>query len=306
MVGGEERIDCPEDQIIENEDGKRVCRDSGIVVSEQTITGQPDWRYVDKGVKGLQRASGRVTYTTHHQGTQVEYVRHGRPSVHRRPGKFARSIRFARVLKSDRPLVDMLTRLRRAVEILELPYKAHDTASRLISYHIKRKRPANEREKNALVAAALHRAVMVHNLDTPMSRILEVLDVKEQELWRAKKKMVETGAMYIVRLHPEPHGKRLVNRVFTYIGKICGTLNLPPIVYRASMEFVRTVVENNKSLIGKRPEIIAAASVYLVARLYGYENVTQKVVAEIVGAKESNVRKIYRFLMDNTVVMVVF
>ncbi|MEB3773469.1 MAG: hypothetical protein GSR86_00905, partial [Desulfurococcales archaeon] len=70
--------------------------------------------------------------------------------------------------------------------------------------------------------------------------------------------------------------------------------------------FVRTVVENNKSLIGKRPEIIAAASVYLVARLYGYENVTQKVVAEIVGAKESNVRKIYRFLMDNTVVMVVF
>ena len=268
------------------------------IVDDGFVDG-PEWRYTPRGVQGLVRAGGRVTFTTHHEGTQVEYVRRGRPWVHRGPGEFAGSIRFARALKSDRRLVDMLARLKRAASRLGLPRAAHETAAIIIRLYLREGKPLREKMKNALVAAALHRAVMAHNLDTPLSRILEVLGVTEQELWQAKRKLAETGAASIAR-----GVKGQLDRVAVYTMKIVGTLNLPPVVYRASMEFVRTVVENNKSLIGKRPEIIAAASVYLVARLYGYENVTQKVVAEIVGAKERNVRNMYHYLTNSMVILV--
>ncbi len=304
-----ENVDCPGGLVL-NEDGKLVCRETGEVVKEQVITGRPEWRqFEEKGVKGLQRASGRVTDTTHHQGTQVTFVRRGRPQIPRRTpgsrsGARVRGIREARVLKKDRALVDMLMRLEAAVEALGIPSTAHETAGKIIRYYMTKRRPIGDKEKNAIVAAALHRAIVVHNLGIPMGVITDALGVDTGEVWEAAKKLNETGAMELARIPFQRN--RPLNRVATYISMIVNKLNLPPIVYTTSLEFIKAVMENKKTLVGKRPEIIAAASVYLVARLYGYENITQKTVAEVVRVKESNVRKIYRYLIDDMVVLVVF
>ncbi|MCE4602363.1 MAG: transcription initiation factor IIB family protein [Desulfurococcales archaeon] len=302
-------LSCDEGDLVINEDGKVVCRSTGEVVREQIITSRPEWRsFEEKGVKGLQRAGGRVTHTTHHQGTHVTYVRRGRPYLHRRrsPGRVAGGLRVSRATKRDRRIIDMLTRLQRAVEILEIPLTAHETASTVIKFYLKDNRPSSEREKNALVAAAIHRAVVVHNLSVPTNRILEVLGVSEKDMWRAKKKLNDSGAMALARIPSRDGLQRQLGRVATFVSRIVSELNLPPVVYTTALEFVRTVMENKKSLVGKKPEIVAAASVYLVARLYGYENVTQKAVAQVVDVKDSNVRKIYRYLIDDMVVLVVF
>ncbi|MGC9071232.1 MAG: hypothetical protein ACP5HK_00830, partial [Acidilobus sp.] len=71
-----------------------------------------------------------------------------------------------------------------------------------------------------------------------------------------------------------------------------------------AVEFIRKSLEApGKTPYGKKPEALAAAAVYLVARLNGYE-VSQTDVAEVVNLKESTVRKLYRFLMDGMVVVV--
>ncbi|MCE4609078.1 MAG: hypothetical protein GSR72_01210 [Desulfurococcales archaeon] len=58
-----------------------------------------------------------------------------------------------------------------------------------------------------------------------------------------------------------------------------------------------------KPLPGKKPEAIAAAAVYLTARLMNFD-VSQKEVADIVWIKESNVRKAFRFLIEDLTIMV--
>ena len=81
-------------------------------------------------------------------------------------------------------------------------------------------------------------------------------------------------------------------------------LELEREVYKLALEFVKASLSSGKNLYGKKPETIAAAAVYLAARLYGHENVNQSSIARVVKIKESNVRKLYRYLMDGVVVLV--
>ena len=306
-------VECPEGYYY-TEEGI-VCRNTGEVVSDNIITDLPEWRSsLDTGEsKGLVRAGPPVRFTRHDQGLEVHLEPRGRVWRHERSvGRVARAVRAGRsarrgsVLPGERPLVDILMRLNSVSRLLGLPSNVAETASRILQAYNSRVRSlGSRRDRDALVAAAVSKAVELHNLGIPQSRILEALDVSENMLWQAKKRLHDSGALEVYRRLRMPASERLLARVQVFIGRITGELGLDMKVYRLAMEFVKASLrETRKNLYGKKPETVAAAAVYLAARLLGYEEVNQAKVAETVGIKESNVRKLYRYLIDNMVIIV--
>ncbi|MEB3780056.1 MAG: transcription initiation factor IIB family protein [Desulfurococcales archaeon] len=308
-VIGAGKADCPEGYY-HTEEGI-VCRNTGEVISDSIISDGPEWRnFPNQGqTKGLVRAGTPVTFRTHNQGLGVDLEPHGRPGLHSRgTGRVARGFRASRrrgsVLPGEKPLVDLLVRLNNAAKLLGVPDGIVETAAGMLTeYHRKAKNLGSSRDRDALVAAALSKAVELYNWGLPQSRILELLGVSEAMVWSAKKRLYEAGALSLYKYRPA--GDRLLARVQVFAEMITRQLGLDMKVYRLAMEFVKASLrETRKNLYGKKPETVAAAAVYLAARLLGHEDINQAKIAETVGIKESNVRKLYRYLIDNMVILV--
>ena len=300
-------VEC--EGVIVTQEGKVVCKDTGEVISEDIIQEGPEWRvFRDQNtVKGLERAGDPLTFTRHDMGVEAYLTRRGRlASGEGRPGY---SLKTARVLKEERPLVDMLNRANTLCDSLGLPRVAKETVGLIIRLYMEKVRSVNEREKDQIVAAAVAKAIEIHNLSIPLNSILQAAGITQEALWAAKRKLVEAKVIDDVKRIAMPNAyqsghRRLLNRVLTYIIKIQSELNLPNIVYVTAVKFLEEALKAGKNLYGKRPESVAAAAVYLAARLHGFDNINQRVLAKIVNIKESNVRKLYKYLLENMVVIV--
>ncbi|MCE4612438.1 MAG: transcription initiation factor IIB family protein [Desulfurococcales archaeon] len=296
--------------IVLTEEGRLVCRDTGEVLSETSIIEGPEWRsFRDQGsVKGLERAGGPITHTQHDLGVSVTLRRPGR-IIGSRAHRVSTKIRSARVLKKERHLVSALDKINKACDFLGFPPMAKETAAMIVRMYAERASISNEKERLSIVGAAIAKSIEIHNLPISIGDVLDFLGIGFDDLWSAKRKLSETGVIEVLKvslLSRSPGGgsERLLRRVDTYIKKIVSELDLPLQVYRLAYHFVSAVLSSGKNLYGKRPETVAAAAVYLASRIYGYDNVNQRVLAETVNIKESNVRKLYRYLIDDMVVIV--
>ena len=295
--------------LVWTEEGKLVCRDTGEVLSETSIIETPEWRsFRDQGsVKGLERAGGPITHTQHDLGISVAFKKPGRvlgASAHR-----ISRIRSARVLKKERHIVSALDKVNKACDFLGFPPMAKETAAMIVRMYAERASLSSEKERTSIVGAAIAKSIEIHNLPVSIGDVLDFLGIGFDDLWSAKRKLSETGVIELLKtslLSQSPRGgpERLLRRVDTYIKKIVSELELPLQVYKLAYHFVNAVISSGKNLYGKRPETVAAAAVYLASRIYGYDNVNQRVLAETVNIKESNVRKLYRYLIDDMVVIV--
>ena len=165
------------------------------------------------------------------------------------------------------------------------------------------------------MAAAILKASELHNLALSQGEVVDYFGVTAEELWRARAKLAllpVARSMYLKALKAsrERGRDRFLERTSSFIKRISASLNLPPEVAKLAMSFIETSLKSErgeglrKDLNGKRPEAVAAAAVYLAANILGYDEVSQKSVARVVKLKESNVRKHYRFLIDNVTILV--
>ncbi len=296
--------------IVVTREGIKVCKDTGEVLNDAVIDYGAEWRVFSdqQKVKGMIRAGSPLTSSRHDQGLSVSVQAHGNPNIHNRGSRnFRRRTRqyYAtspyHVSPKDRYKVDIMTRLNNASDSLQLSNTVKETAGMILHHYMSREKPLKN-EYNALVAAALHKAVEIHNEAVNSRELYEILDVTEREVWRAKKKLNDAGSFAVIEVKRD--SSRLRKRVETYIELTIDQLGLPKSMYSLCIEFLDVALAPRwKSLYGKKPEVVAAVVVYFVARLLGYQ-VSQKRVAEIAKVKESNIRKLYRYLIDGTATLV--
>jgi len=301
-VDGGPVLECPGD-IVTTPEGYRVCTATGEVISEDVISEEPERFFKEESTP---RFGSPITYTQHDFGISVsiEHRKHSNPL--KRAGSHIRKVKDARVSKRDVGKVALLQLANEASAKLELPRAAREDLGYILQLYTSREKVSGDLERRCLVAAAILKVVEKHNLSISQNEVLELLEVDQACVWNAKNKLHEKGVLteFSKRIYGQGGQERLLNRVETYVLKLVSELGLSDEVRRDAMEFIRATQRNGKNLYGKRPETIAAAAVYLVARLHGYENINQSVVAKVVKIKESNVRKLYRYLMDGMVVLV--
>ena len=248
------------------------------------------------------------TWTRHDKGVGAVLVE---PKPSRNPlRRVPRGPRYTGVRRRDVPLVTALRVLREAAGSLGLSASVTETAAMILSRFMEGRRGyGGFSGPEPLVAAALLKACEIHNVAVARGEVLEALGIDEGKLWTATRLLSESGALKPLRAVLTRNGRRL-ERTYQFVDRIVGELGLPGEV----AELARKVVEASlraerrpglrKDLHGKKPEAVAAAAVYLAARLLGREDVTQRAIGEVVRLRESMVRKHYRYLMDGIVILV--
>ncbi len=304
-------VRCPRDgteMIYDN--GVLVCPRCGFILDEPVLSESPDYRQVSQSSsKGTaDRSMVSNDNLRHDQGIGVSYLNAPRSrSPLKRVMKLRSKISKAHpLLRGEAPKVSVFEIAKRAASHFELSESAKQALGTILQAYVNSAKGPIGRDANKVVAAALRKVVQMYNIAISQSEIEEFFDINDNDLWEGLRKLYDSGALSPAEGLVDTSGgaKRLLERSSTYINRITSTLNLPPIIGQQALEFIRKSLEVTwKTPYGKRPEAIAAASVYLVARLHGYE-VSQSDVAKVVGIKESTVRKLYRFLMDGMVVLV--
>ena len=317
--------------------GVVVDRDTGVIMNDVVISDGPEWRsFRENGVKGLVRSSTPLDYTRHDHGVHVEF---GFGSK-RAKGSPRRSILNYNIRsglaqeKIVRKEIIARTCANRALKHFEginthTEQIVHYIIGKYFEVKKSRKENVTEREARILAAAAVITAVRLTNLPVPRNKILEYfrdmfagrLDVSkdlEHEIWTMMRKLseygIKKGLMRIIMQEQRRRGGRyLFDRVKTFVRLIVSELEwsgkypgLDQRLANATIDLLETILYKSgvmKPLPGKKPEAIAAAAVYLTARLMNFD-VSQKEVADIVWIKESNVRKAFRFLIEDLTIMV--
>ncbi len=339
-VGAGDELCPPEDRIFDPQRGIRICRSTGRVISENVISDAPEWRRFPNGdVKGSPRSGSRLSYSVHDLNAGAVVVPRGkawrdymRSSKLRRRLAGSRRSRFSpiggRVRRSERSLVDMITKALILLEQLEIHNVRNikDVVGQMIhAYYENRKRRGeearktvviNEKERWAVAVAAVKKAIRKYNLAIAENEIYEKVlefkpDFKPEELknheWRVLRRMSEYG----IDIPSTPSGsigprgsRRAVERVNKYVTRLLVNLGLPIRLQVPAMKFLEIALRHGKSLSGRKPEAVAAALVYLIARIHGYDHITQRVVAEEFKLSEANVRKAFRYLLEDMVIVV--
>ncbi|MEM0491225.1 MAG: transcription initiation factor IIB family protein [Acidilobaceae archaeon] len=296
---------CPGEVVITQE-GYVVCSSTGEVLDVNIISDEPERMFKDDG-RSVSRVGDPITFTQHDLGIGVT-LRPQKPSnpLKRTSGILAKRIKEARVAKKDIYKVSILKKANEIASILALSKTAKEDIGYIINSYLDKEKISGVKEQRCIVAAVILKIIEKYNLCITKNEVLELLDVDQECVWDATNKLYSKGVFSKINRHIYTEGgsRRLVDRVETYINRLVSDLKLEDSVKKDALEFLRVALKSGKTLYGKKPETVAAAIVYLVARLHGYENISQSTVAERVKIKESNVRKLYRYLMDGMVVMV--
>ncbi|WP_048812753.1 TFIIB-type zinc ribbon-containing protein [Acidilobus saccharovorans] len=291
-----------------DDNGVLVCPNCGYIYDGNELSDGPEWRSLSNGnVKGVERASYSNDPLMHDLG--IGNLRMS-PARSRSPLMRVRNLRMRigsshPLLKGEAPLVNMFSIAKKAASAFELSDSAKDALGQVLHAYAERAKKPIGRDVNKVVAAALEKVVEVYNLSISKGEIESFFEIDDNDLWDGLKKLNDVGALDMLKVVVASEGQgRVLERSFTYINRIASSLSLPQQVVQDSLNFIRkSLGVAGKTPYGKKPEALAAAAVYLVARLNGYE-ISQSDVAKVVGIKESTVRKLYRFLMDNMVVVV--
>jgi len=304
----EGRMPCSE-IIFDKRTGSRICLETGEVIEESVI---------GEGADNVARVGDG-------EGEQPLPLQHNRHDLGVGAALFAskgRGLRGSRrvrvrikyrhspgapVTKTEKTLIGLLTRLEEAARVLGFPPSAHQTAAMILKcFNSKLERAPSDGEAKAMIAYALVKAAQLHSLAIERGRILSSMDLSENDsrYWSvmSNQRIRECIAHYNRKLATRRRRDPL-REISPFVARLVRQLKLDEDVGRDAMAFLAKNLEAGKTFHGKKPESLAAAAVYLVAKLYGYD-INQATVAQALGLKESNVRKTYRQLIAGMKIIV--
>ncbi|BAN90022.1 transcription initiation factor IIB family protein [Aeropyrum camini] len=296
------------ENVIVTPEGEWVCLDTGEVLKENSFA---EYMVVPRHSSTPETATP-VSFKTHDMniGARMSDYSSARNPLKRglRTSKYATSS----ISRSEVPTITALQKLKELVEILKIPASVHETAALILRSYLDSvsRRPGRVEQ---YVAASIAKAVEIHGIPISIGEVAKAAGVEIESVQKAILQMSETEVVKnlvrksIVKARFRGSSTKM-RRIEEFINRLVSNLGLDPEVKRIALEFVRVSLKagsgaNIKTFHGKKSAALAAAAVYLAARLLNYD-VSQKKIASMLELKESNIRKHYRFLIDNVAIIV--
>ncbi|MEB3845175.1 MAG: hypothetical protein LRS48_05815 [Desulfurococcales archaeon] len=305
-----------------------MVNSSGVVVSDYLIDESKDWRQYNGEMKGSKRAYSIDPSYHYDAGASLGKFTGRMKKRAIRASSIDRNITSSRVNKDNYKEVTTRSLLRDLMSILQVN---NDRELEYIVYYIvgayheekrKNKESMSNLEVKVLAPVALEEASLLTARPIPTNKIYEVFynitglgeehrNQVETLAWKIKRKIAEYDIKRRIMLYRRmSRQSMLLSKVYGHIEHIVSVLKMNnKIIYYPEKvrSFARLIVEYNvtemrKSLSGKRSEAIAAAAVYIAARLFNNE-VTQTDVARVVKLKDSNIRKAFKFLLSGVQIL---
>ena len=269
--------------------GETICRKCGLIISENIIDNGPEWRaYNSEQNNARARVGPKATDMLHDKGLSTEidaknnnisqknlrqWYRlrkwHKRNRVH---GARERSLAFA--------LNDLSTKSSN----LNLPKSVKESAA----FTYKKAFENNlirGRTIECVVSASIYLACRLFKIPRTLEEISEVSCSNRKEIGRTYRHIARKLGIKLKPTSP-----------IDYIPRFASELKLSERIQVKAIEIINKSKEKGLT-IGKGPNGIAAAALYLSSNLLG-ERKTQRDIAEVAGVSEVTVRSRYKELSE--------
>ncbi len=284
---------CPEcggnNLFINQDKGEVVCKDCGLVLEDQTVDFDQEWREFDPEKAQEKRRTGApMSYTQFDQGLGTDVGR--KADLYQLKGKsknkFFRLRKWQQRISTaiERNLKLALSELKRVSSYLKLPKSVDEEASRIYTMAVQ-KGLVRGRSMESVVAGSLYAACRRHGVPRTLDELEDASDIDKKEIGRTYR--------FITR---ELDIKILPSNPADYVPRFSSSLDLSAESQSRAVEIIEQAQEKELTS-GRGPTGIAAAALYVSALLNG-EKRTQREVADVAGVTEVTIRNRYKELLE--------
>ena len=283
--------DCDTDTVVSDPDrGELVCRDCGLVLSEDPIDYGPEWRAFNaREHEQLSRVGAPLTQSMHDRGltTTIDWRNrdaNGRSMSSEKHGQLHRLRVWQERIRTknagERNLKYALSEIDRMVSALGLPTPVKETASVIYRQALERDL-IRGRSIEGVATSALYTACRKEDIPRSLEEVTAVSRVDQREIGRTYRYITDE-----LNINLEPTNPR------KFVPRFCSELDVPKEVESTAMEIIdRTTAQGLHS--GKSPTGYAAAAIY-AAGLLCDETIPQRAVADTAQTTVVTVRNRYR------------
>ncbi len=293
---GEATLRCPEcgstNLIRDYERGEIICRDCGLVISENLADFGPEWRAFDSEQRQKRARGGSPTKLMRpNKGLVTEIDQYNKDirgvKIHSknqaqlyRMRKWHKRLSIASSFEKN--LAIALAELDRVASALGLPDTTKEAAAHLYRRAVKEEL-IRGRLIESVVAAVIYAICRMNGIPRTLDDIAKVSGVEKKEIGRAYRFLKKELDLDIPLTDPS-----------TYVPKFASVLNLNHEIQTEAIKIIKKALKKGL-LSGRGPTGVAAAAIYIAAALKG-EKRTQKEVADVAGVTEVTIRNRYREL----------
>ncbi len=278
--------------IMDAEAGEEVCGDCGLVISDNILSAEPEWRaFTDFETRSRSRMGTVASYALYDKGLFTGFNRNrdanGRHlSLETRANMIRLKKYDSRTKRDDtwtRNLSIAVTELDRLSTALRIPQRAKEHAALIYRQALKRDL-IRGRSIDAFVAASVYAACRLQNIPRPLKGI-------SKESKRELPEVSKTYRLLLQRLQL----KMPLDEPFKFVPGIASKLNLEQSTENQAVKILRRAQERY-GLSGKDPRGVVAAALYWACVENGERRI-QKEVATAAGTTEVTLRNRLRGLM---------
>ncbi len=285
--------ECGASNLVHDTDtGETICSDCGLVLYEQIINKEPEWRAFTLQEKSSRcRVGGPTSYSVHDKGLSTTISQIDRDALGRRLPLSTRlqmwrlrkwQIRSRVHSSADRNLAQAMSELDRLSDKLYMPQGTKEKAA-VIYRKALDKGLVRGRSIAAIVAASLYAACRGTGTPRSLREIAEASLVNKKDVARCYRLLLRELDVKIPVADP-----------LTYVSKIALKAEVSGVSQGKAIEILR-IARHKRIATGKDPMGIAAAVLY-IACLQNNEKRTQKEIADAAGVTEVTVRNRYKAL----------
>ena len=283
--------DCGSDTVVDDVDRReRVCRDCGLVVSENPIDYGPEWRAFNASEhEQLSRVGAPLTQSMHDRGltTTIDWRNRdasGRSVSAEKHGQIHRLRVWQERIRTknagERNLKYALSEIDRMTSALGLPRPVKETASVIYRQALDRDL-IRGRSIEGVATSTLYTACRKEGIPRSLEELTAVSRVDQREIGRTYRYVADE-----LDINLEPTNPR------QFVPRFCSELEVGSEVETVAIEIIdETTGQGLHS--GKSPTGYAAAAIY-AAGVLCEESVPQRAVAEVAKTTVVTVRNRYR------------
>lgn len=281
--------------VTDNETGEIICTQCGAVVVDSLIDHGPEWRAFDLDQQEkLTRVGAPLTLTIHDKGLSTTISWQNQDATGRKltPEEQERQYRLRKWQRrtssndsTQRNLTHALSEMNRIANKLNLPKNTTETAAMIYRRAIN-KQLIRGRTIQSVVAAALYMAARQCNVMRSLEDVAKAANITRKEAarnYRFLYKELKTDV-------PPVDRDSLITKFVSKL-RISGSTE----------QLARRVLDqanNQKLTIGRAPEGITAACIYIACKL-NHEERTQGEIAKTAQITEVTIRNRYKELIKN-------
>ncbi|MFC7237966.1 transcription initiation factor IIB family protein [Saliphagus sp. GCM10025317] len=287
--------DCETNTVVSDPDrGELVCRECGLVLSDEPIDYGPEWRAFNaKEHDQLSRVGAPLTQSMHDRGltTTIDWRNrdaNGHTMSADKHGQLHRLRVWQERIRTknagERNLKYALSEIDRMVSALGLPNSVKETASVIYRRALDRDL-IRGRSIEGVATSALYTACREEGIPRSLEEVTAVSRVDQREIGRTYRYIADE-----LNINLEPTNPR------QFVPRFCSELDVGTDVESKAVEIIDATTEQGLHS-GKSPTGFAAAAIY-AAGLLCNETIPQRAVAETAQTTVVTVRNRYREQLD--------